>query len=183
VYAFGVIAFELLAGRRPFVGPGVPDLREQHLHAPAPALTGHSAALTSLVEECLFKAPEARPTPANLLARLGRASHVAANTGLAALQQADRAEVARRGQADRVASEARSAADRRADLLSGARQLLTRIGDALRDAVIDRSSECQVENVARGQLAADVERCSVGVSPVCQDPDRTVGRLAATVSV
>jgi serine/threonine-protein kinase len=74
VYAFGVVAFELLAGHRPFPGPHVHEFREQHLRARAPALTGHSAALASLIEECLFKAPGARPTPANLLTRLGRAS-------------------------------------------------------------------------------------------------------------
>jgi Serine/threonine protein kinase len=145
VYAFGVIAFELLTGHRPFAGPDVHDLRQQHLHTSPPPLTGCSAAMASLVEECLFKAPEARPTPANLLARLGRVSRTSSNPGLAALQEANRVEVARRGEADRAASEARSAADKRMDLAASAGRLLTRIGDALRDAVMEAAPSAELK--------------------------------------
>src|SRR5258708_23587349 len=40
VYAFGVTAFELLQGHRPFPGPDGPDYREQHLYQPPPSLIG-----------------------------------------------------------------------------------------------------------------------------------------------
>jgi eukaryotic-like serine/threonine-protein kinase len=45
VYALGVMAFEMLSGRRPFPGPGFEDYREQHLHAePECVSTRHAAA-------------------------------------------------------------------------------------------------------------------------------------------
>ncbi|NJC73025.1 serine/threonine protein kinase [Planosporangium thailandense] len=137
VYAFGIIAFEMLASHRPFQGPEWHDFREQHLHAAPPALTGHPTALAALVEECLFKAPAARPSAANLLVRLERAVSVTSNSGIAALQEANRAEIARRSATDRAASASRSAAERRADLADAAGRILTRIGDALKDAVME----------------------------------------------
>ena len=39
VYAFGVMAFELVEGSRPFEGPGVADFRQQHLDKRAPVPT------------------------------------------------------------------------------------------------------------------------------------------------
>ena len=62
-YSLGVIAYEMLAGFRPFPGPGLEDYRDQHLHNDPPPLEGVPALLAALVEECLYKAPGARPTP------------------------------------------------------------------------------------------------------------------------
>lgn len=74
VYAFGVMAYELLAGHRPFPGPTQGDYREQHLKdTPAP-ITAGSTRLRSIIMECLSKAPEARPRPANIMARLEKAT-------------------------------------------------------------------------------------------------------------
>ena len=70
VYSLGVIAYEMLAGSRPFPGPGLEDYRDQHLHNEPPPLEGVPTLLAALVEECLYKAPGARPTPANLARRL-----------------------------------------------------------------------------------------------------------------
>lgn len=84
VYAFGVMVHELLSGSPPFAGP---DFRDLHLNkVPAP-LTAAKAALAALVEECLYKAPEARPSPANILARLARATEPALSGGLAGLNR------------------------------------------------------------------------------------------------
>jgi eukaryotic-like serine/threonine-protein kinase len=70
IYSLGVMAFEMLMGHRPFPGPDIPDFRSEHLTQDPPLLTGCPPLLASLVTECLFKAPEVRPTAANLLARL-----------------------------------------------------------------------------------------------------------------
>src|SRR4051812_22887546 len=65
VYSFGIIAFEMLTGARPFPGPEFYDSREQHLHVDPPALTAGAPPLRSLITECLYKASGARPGAAN----------------------------------------------------------------------------------------------------------------------
>ena len=60
VYSLGVIAYELLCDSRPFPGPEPHDFRDQHLHTePAPINTVPTA-FAALIEECLYKSPEAR---------------------------------------------------------------------------------------------------------------------------
>lgn len=67
VYAFGVVAFRMLAGRLPFEGPEARDYLEQHVHAKPPPLetiAPHVApfpALSKLVMQCLEKNADARP--------------------------------------------------------------------------------------------------------------------------
>jgi serine/threonine-protein kinase len=132
VYAFGIVAYELLSGSLPFTGP---DFREQHLNkVPAP-LTAAPAPRGALVEECLYKAAEARPSPANILARLGRATELAPSGGLARLEQANRANVARQSEIGRQASAHQSEAERRQALADTAVQALTRVAATLRDAI------------------------------------------------
>jgi serine/threonine-protein kinase len=70
IYAFGVIAFELLNGIRPFPGPAKDDLRRQHLFQTAPPLLGMPAPLTRLIARCLGKDPDERPAAAEVLALL-----------------------------------------------------------------------------------------------------------------
>ncbi|MCH9684544.1 MAG: serine/threonine protein kinase [Deltaproteobacteria bacterium] len=66
VYALGCVAFELLTGQRPFVGPSVADLTVQHLTHPAPALGSIEApkpiipAIAALVQRALAKHPRDR---------------------------------------------------------------------------------------------------------------------------
>lgn len=71
IYSTGITAFELFMGERPFQGP---DMRREHLEAAAPELTGVPSQLSQLVQECLYKAAQARPTPQNLLSRLEAAA-------------------------------------------------------------------------------------------------------------
>jgi hypothetical protein len=151
VYAFGVIAFEILTGELPFPGPFVHDLREQHLHSAPPRLTGDAAPLAALVEECLFKAPEARPRPAKLLTRLERANRTARSSGLAALQSADRQEVERQGAAAVVASVARTASEKQAHLAEAAIRTLVRIGDSLRDEVMEAAPTARLSQSRDGR--------------------------------
>ncbi|BCB84445.1 serine/threonine protein kinase [Phytohabitans suffuscus] len=137
VYALGVMAHELLTGTRPFDVSGPDDWRERHLHAEPKSLEGVSAGLAALIDECLYKAPGARPGPANVLARLTRLAQAAPSGGLASLQEANRAEVQRRGEDDRRDSSSRSESERRADLLASAKTSFQRIADQLRTAVMD----------------------------------------------
>jgi eukaryotic-like serine/threonine-protein kinase len=70
VYSWGVVAYELLTGNPPFLGPARSDYQAQHLHEPPPPLTGLPAALEALVDECLFKDVGSRPLPTEVLDRL-----------------------------------------------------------------------------------------------------------------
>lgn len=146
VYSFGVIAYELLSGSRPFEGPELHDFREQHLHSSPANLVNVPAALAALVEECLYKAAGARPSPTNLLARLGRIGQSTPLAGLAKLQEANRAEAVRRGEAARRDSEKRSETDRRAGLVDAATKSLRRIMDALKEVITHAAPSANVQS-------------------------------------
>jgi serine/threonine protein kinase len=137
IYSLGVIAFELLMHSWPFAGPGRDDFREQHLHADPFPLTAGPTSLRAMVGECLFKAPGARPRAANVLARLERMGQRNRTGGLAQLEQADLAEVARRAENERIGSAKRSLAEQRSELVKAASGSLKLIADALFDAIED----------------------------------------------
>ncbi len=140
VYAFGVIAFELLQGEPPFPGP---DFREQHLNQPLPAVSGWPPSLASLVNECLFKASAARPTPANILARL-RASQRTPSPAGARLQEANRSIVEKQGEEAAKMSAQQSREESRRDLFKAAEQSLRRILETLRERVVEAAPAANV---------------------------------------
>jgi len=135
IYALGVMAYEMLSGSLPFTGSGVHDFREQHLHSDPSHLSSVAAPLAALVEECLYKSPEARPSPGNVLARLSKIAQTTPSEGLARLQEANRAEAVRRGESGRRKSEFRSEEERRASLFDAASKSLARVSDSLREAI------------------------------------------------
>jgi hypothetical protein len=137
VYALGVVAYELLAGVRPFVGPDGDDYRNQHLHEVPPRLQGVPLALAALVEECLYKEAGARPTPAELLRRLVGVTVPPAAPGLAKLQQVHHHEVGRQAEVNRRGSAAATSHERRERLFQAARQNFTGIAETLHDAIVD----------------------------------------------
>lgn len=66
VYSLGVLLFQMLAGRPPFLGEGVIDLCHQHLHDAPPVLdtlvSGLPVRLTKLVSGMLQKERSSRPS-------------------------------------------------------------------------------------------------------------------------
>ena len=116
VYALGIIAHELLASERPFGGP---DYRHQHLQESPPTITGIPDRLRSLVVECLYKSPGARPHPENLLTRLKDSFRSTSPAG-SRLQQANALSVERQAEASRQQSAAQSEAERRDALYADA---------------------------------------------------------------
>jgi serine/threonine-protein kinase len=65
VYAFGAMAFEMIAGRPPFAGRSLPELLDRHVSDPVPDLSrirGETPGeLVALVHACLAKDPRERP--------------------------------------------------------------------------------------------------------------------------
>ena len=144
VYAVGVMAYEMIAGYRPFLGPTFEQFREQHLHQEPPELEGAPTALGALVDECLYKAPEARPGAANVRVRLDRVNQQPQLAGLVRLQEANRDQIRRQGDASRKQSEARTEAERRSALVAAARRSFSRISVALQNAIADAAPAAAV---------------------------------------
>ena len=134
VYALGVVAYELLAGRRPFAGPKEHDYREQHLEGTPEAIPSVPVPLQTLIEECLYKGPEARPTPQNLRQRLKGHSD-APSEAARRLQQANAVAVRHMTELERQESAARSDAERRQELYNDAKQKLGQLGQLLADHI------------------------------------------------
>ena len=70
IYAFGVVAYELLAGRPPFTGSNPQQVLAAHVTTAAEPVTAHRAmppALAALIMRCLEKRPADRPQSAEEL--------------------------------------------------------------------------------------------------------------------
>lgn len=134
VYALGVVAYELLAGRRPFGGPDEHDFRRQHLNESPEAISDIPIQLRSLVDECLYKASEARPRPRNLLARWRRSVKPTSGAG-ALLQEVNANVVEQEAEVSRRRSVARTEAERRIALYDGARQSFGSLVNMIEDEI------------------------------------------------
>lgn len=81
VYAFGVVAHQLLAGCLPFAGPAPADYRAQHLTAEPPGLPNLPPGIAALVAACLSKDPAARPSASSLRDAFAGALEAAGDPG------------------------------------------------------------------------------------------------------
>ena len=72
VYALGVTAYELLAGQQPFRGDNADAIMRAHLDQPPARPDGLDSGAWDLVAACLDKAPERRPTAAEVAVRWRR---------------------------------------------------------------------------------------------------------------
>ena len=119
VYALGVIGYELLAGQTPFTGPTAHEYRRQHLTETPPPIKNVPTEIQSLLSECLYKSPQARPQLQNLFERL-RQKPKSVNAAAQQLQEANAISVERRDESERIKSFNRSNAERRAGLREAA---------------------------------------------------------------
>ncbi|MCX2950172.1 serine/threonine-protein kinase [Lentzea sp. NEAU-D7] len=123
VYSFGVMAYELLAGERPFRGD-THELRDQHLHKVPPALPGVASRLAALIDMCLAKPSAARPLSVDLPGRLRRTEIMPTLPGVAALQAAGQVEARRRAQQAADLSLVQTRSEQREDLVVAAAGIL-----------------------------------------------------------
>jgi eukaryotic-like serine/threonine-protein kinase len=166
VYAVGVMAYEMITGGRPFPGPSLEQFREQHLHQDPPDLKGVPVALSALIDECLYKAPGARPGAANIRTRLDRVAQQSQSAGLARLQEANRSQVRRQGDASRQQSEARTEAERRSALANAAQRSFSRISSALRETIADAASSATVSASQRDSWSIRLNQAELTLSGV-----------------
>ena len=103
VYAFGVLAYEILTGRLPFRGPEEADYKQQHLFEAPDSIEDVPEKLSGMVSQCLLKLPETRPTPANLKQRLREGLEPSSSASLL-LQQAQRKAVDKEAEAQTLVS-------------------------------------------------------------------------------
>ena len=175
VYSLGVMAHEILSGAWPFAGPDRADFRDQHLGDDPPALTRRPGRLASLVTECLFKDPGARPTAANVLARLGRVS-ATPSRGAAALQAANAAAQSARAEEQAHASAAAQAADRHGTLLRAAETSFHVVSEALREAVSENAPAAVIDPGRQpDDWSFKLGSATLGIQPPVQTPSAPWG--------
>ena len=177
VYSLGVVAYELLAGQLPFVGPAAHDFRCQHLEDIQKPIPRVPLKLQSLIDECLFKGPEARPRPQNLLARLNE-SVVASPEAASRLQQANAIAVQRQAEIARQESAAKSEAERRQELAKDGNRSLLRVVDLLSDRIFSNAPASEQPDSRQGlSWKLNEATLSLGqIQPVSyQDDDDVIG--------
>ncbi|MEU3342785.1 serine/threonine-protein kinase [Streptomyces sp. NPDC006668] len=170
IYAFGILAYELLEGTRPFTGPAEHDYQEQHLHGTPPPLTAAPPLLVALIMECLYKAPQARPAAGNVLARLQQIPAAALSGGLAALAAANQGAVARQAEADRRASAHATESERRKALFEAATASFSFIADAFLTTLTTAAPSAEVRKGNQGGWTVRID-----------DAQLTLSRLMETV--
>lgn len=148
VYSLGVMAYEMVSRGLPFAGPSMEDFREQHLYENPAPLSGAPLRFATLVDECLFKSPSARPTPATLLKRLLKQKDAPHSESVAALVAANHEEVQRLAEADRRASRAATAAEVRGQRVKASRVTLGRIATTLLETILDAAPAARTSSGA-----------------------------------
>ena len=172
VYAMGVVTYELLAGQLPFLGPDVHDFRQQHLEDTQESISGVPLKLRSLIDECLYKSPEARPRPQNLLARLNK-SVWAVSEAASRLQQANALAVQKRAEAARQESLAKSDAERRLELCEAADRSLKHVVALLGDQILSNAPASEPAGPSQQWLwSLNDAAFSVAPSRMAEPPSR-----------
>jgi DNA-binding response OmpR family regulator len=83
LYSLGVILYEMLAGKKPYLGASAIDVLQQHVMAPVPELPVHQLAYQPLLERLMSKSREQRIASCDeLLNALEQMSHAMSDSGM-----------------------------------------------------------------------------------------------------
>jgi serine/threonine protein kinase len=158
VYAFGVMAYQLVSGRLPFTGPAAEDFRDQHLKQLPPALTGGTSRLRNIISECLTKAPGARPTAANIVSRLKKSTIEPALAGIQKLAAASTEAAALQAQEHANKRKVEVESERRSRLFESAVERLTSFAQPLLEEIEDNAPTASItRSDRRGEFVFTAE--------------------------
>jgi eukaryotic-like serine/threonine-protein kinase len=143
IYSVGIMMYELLSGSRPFIGP---DFRDQHLHNNVQTLEGVPSALAAIVDECLYKAPEARPTAKQILARVARLDFGSSSESRSKLAAANLAEVRRHSSEKQKLSQSVSEKERRDTLFQSSKRSYREISENLLEIIANEASSAIISH-------------------------------------
>jgi hypothetical protein len=118
--------------------------RDQHLHSEAPLVAGVPASVVAIIDECLYKAPGARPLPSNIITWLNRAIGGARSNGRLRLVDANLIEIRKRAEDDRKRSLQNSEAERRVALFKSAERSLKEISQIMLDVIVEDASAAKI---------------------------------------
>jgi tRNA A-37 threonylcarbamoyl transferase component Bud32/DNA-binding response OmpR family regulator len=83
LYSLGVILYEMLAGKKPYLGASAIDVLQQHVMAPVPELPVHHLGYQPLLERLMSKSREQRIASCDeLLSALEQMSHAMSDSGM-----------------------------------------------------------------------------------------------------
>lgn len=139
IYAFGVMAYELLEGHLPFQANTVEELREMHLHAVPPDLSIEAPRLQVMVEQCLYKAAGARPTADWVLQQLAHAADAPASPGIQQLQQVSQQYSVQRSQVLAEDERRRTLLERRKELFQDACRSFENLRATVQNTIVDNA--------------------------------------------
>ena len=83
LYSLGVILYEMLAGRKPYLGASAIDVLQQHVMAPVPELPAQHLSYQPLLERLMSKSRDQRISSCDeLLNALEQMSHAMSDSGI-----------------------------------------------------------------------------------------------------
>jgi serine/threonine protein kinase len=160
VYAFGIIAFELLMKRRPFNGD---DLRDQHLYAAIPKIKGVSPHLATILLECLYKGPGARPAAIDLVRRLEyRTTERPVANSINVLRQANFEKIASKTAVPDKSQARREMLEERGAVWSIALRRIKQISEILLQTIVDNAPECTLTGTIASGWSIQLGRGVIG---------------------
>lgn len=169
MYALGVVAYEILTGRHPFVGSDA-EIRDGHLRG-EPESTGAPKRLDWAVLDCLQKAPELRLTASQFKEKLAQSAAGYESPGALALARANREERRRRDLASQQAAHEAAVQERRAVYLKHAHTKLTRLSDEVRSKMQSLADLAVLEVANNESWVLSLGQASMRFSHMYHDPD------------
>ncbi|TCC56571.1 serine/threonine protein kinase [Kribbella pittospori] len=159
LYAFGVLAYDVLTGGSPFRGPDEHDFRRQHLEVAPPAPNTGRPALDRLLLRLLAKGPAQRPQDARDVRDRLRNMSIARTNEYPDLQQAALSAQIRTTAAEAERQQQQAQARRAAEQM---RQAVADLDDIIASAVDEARSELPEVELKTGP-AARVSAIQAGV--------------------